>query len=89
VREIRMLRAMRRGLEPELRNLLTGHKGGNPGYSQEASYGPPRQSSILPVIIPNKQTKLLFNRHISSAFSVGSQPKQQGEKGDYRHDGGE
>jgi hypothetical protein len=34
VREIRMLRAMRRGLETESRITLIGHEGGNPGYGQ-------------------------------------------------------
>ena len=48
MRQIRMLRAMRRELETELRILLTGHKGGNPGYSQGESYGLPRQLSTLP-----------------------------------------
>src|SRR5262249_7630126 len=43
-----MLRAMRRGLETGLRRLLTGHKGGNPGYSQGAAYGLPRQFPTLP-----------------------------------------
>jgi len=48
VRQIRMLRAMRRELETALRILLTGHEGGNPGYSQGESYGLPRQLSTLP-----------------------------------------
>jgi hypothetical protein len=39
VREIRTLRAMRRALETKLRKLLTGHEGGNAGYSQGASFG--------------------------------------------------
>jgi hypothetical protein len=34
VREIRMLRAMRRALETGLRKFLNGHEGGNTGYSQ-------------------------------------------------------
>jgi hypothetical protein len=38
VREIRTLRAMWRVLETELRKLLTGHEGGNAGYSQGVSY---------------------------------------------------
>jgi hypothetical protein len=50
VREIRMLRAMRRGLETGLRWLLNGHEGGNPGYSQGAAYGLPRQFPTLPVV---------------------------------------
>ena len=45
MRQIRMLRAMRRELETALRILLTGHEGGNPGYSQGESYGLPRQLS--------------------------------------------
>jgi len=48
VREIRMLRAMRRELETGLRRLLYGHEGGNPGYSQGAAYGSPRQFPTLP-----------------------------------------
>jgi hypothetical protein len=48
VRQIRMLRAMRRELETELRRVLHGHEGGNPGHSQGCSYGPPRQFSTLP-----------------------------------------
>ncbi len=48
MREIRTLRARRRGLETELRITLHGHEGGNPGYGQGRSYRPPRQSSTLP-----------------------------------------
>jgi len=48
VREIRMLRAMRRELETEPRRLLNGHAGGNPGHSQGGSYGPLRQFPTLP-----------------------------------------
>lgn len=48
MREIRMLRAMQRGLETGLRWLLHGHEGGNPGYSQGAAYGLPRQFPTLP-----------------------------------------
>ena len=48
MREIRMLRAMWRGLETELRTTLPGHEGGNPGYRPGKSYGSPRQSSTLP-----------------------------------------
>jgi len=48
VREIRMLRAMRRALEKGLRKLLTGHEDGNVGYRQGVSYGLPRQCSTLP-----------------------------------------
>jgi hypothetical protein len=48
VREIRMLRAMWRVLETELRKLLTGHEGGNAGHSQGTSYGFTRQRSTLP-----------------------------------------
>ncbi len=36
------------GLETGLRSTLNGHEGGNPGYGQGHSYGPPRQSSTLP-----------------------------------------
>ncbi len=48
MREIRTLRARRRGLETELRITLHGHEGENPGYSQGCSCGPPRQPSTLP-----------------------------------------
>jgi len=48
VREIRMLRAMWRVLETELRKLLTGHEGGNAGHTQGPSYGFTRQRSTLP-----------------------------------------
>jgi hypothetical protein len=51
VREIRLLRAMWRALETESRNLLTGHEGGNAGYSQGSSYGFTRQRSTLPIVI--------------------------------------
>ena len=50
MREIRMLRAMRRELETEPRRLLNGHAGGNPGHSQGGSYGPPRQFPTLPTL---------------------------------------
>jgi hypothetical protein len=48
VREIRTLRAMRRGLETEPRRILNGHRGGNPRHSQGYSYGSPRQFPTLP-----------------------------------------
>ena len=48
MRQIRTLRAMRRELETEPRSVLYGHEGGNPGYSQGGTYGPPRQFSTLP-----------------------------------------
>ncbi len=48
MREIRTLRAKRRGLETELRLTLGGHEGGKPGYRQARTCGPPRQSSTLP-----------------------------------------
>jgi hypothetical protein len=47
VREIRMLRAMRRALETGLRKLLIGHEGGNAGHRQGVSFGLPRQCSTL------------------------------------------
>jgi len=47
VREIRMLRSRRRGLETGPRTSLNGHEGGNPGYGQGISYGPPRQPPTL------------------------------------------
>jgi hypothetical protein len=48
VRQIRMLRAMWRELETGLRRLPNGHEGGNPGHSQGAAYGLPRQFPTLP-----------------------------------------
>ena len=48
MREIRMLRSRRRGLETGPRTSLNGHEGGNPGYGQGISYGPPRQPPTLP-----------------------------------------
>jgi hypothetical protein len=39
MRYIRMLRAMWRGLETELRRLLHGHPRGNPRHGQGAAYG--------------------------------------------------
>jgi len=56
VREIRMLRAMRRGLETGLRQLLHGHEGGNPGHSQGAAYGLPRQFPTLHDV-PNRPVR--------------------------------
>ena len=53
VREIRTLRARWRGLETESRITLAGHEGGNPGYRQGRSYGPPRQVPTLPAIAPH------------------------------------
>jgi len=50
VQEICTLRAMRRALETESRNLLTGHEGGNAGNSQGRSYGFTRQRSTLPTL---------------------------------------
>ena len=52
MREIRMLRARWRGLETEPRTSLNGHEGGNPGYGQGMSYGPPRQPRTLPGSAP-------------------------------------
>ena len=48
MREIRMLRAMRRALETGLRKLLTGHEGGNAGHRQGVPFELPRQCSTLP-----------------------------------------
>ena len=48
MRYIRTLRAMRRELETELRRLLHGHAGGNPGHGQGAASGSPRQFPTLP-----------------------------------------
>jgi hypothetical protein len=38
VREIRTLRAKRRGLETESRTTLIGHERGNPGHGQGKTY---------------------------------------------------
>lgn len=48
MRQIRILRAMRRELETGLRLLPHGHAGGNPGHGQGAAYGLPRQFPTLP-----------------------------------------
>ena len=48
MRSIRMLRAMRRELKTELRTLLLGHEGRNPGHGQGDAYGFTRQLSTLP-----------------------------------------
>ena len=53
MQEICTLRAMRRALETESRNLLTGHEGGNAGNSQGRSYGFTRQRSTLPTATPS------------------------------------
>jgi hypothetical protein len=45
VREIRMLRSMRRELETESRLGLHGHEGGNPGYRQDHNLTGYRASS--------------------------------------------
>ena len=50
MREIRTLRAMWRVLETELRNLLTGHEGGNAGYRQGVSY-----ECVAPALDPTRQ----------------------------------
>ena len=55
MREICMLRAMWRGLEAEPRTSLHGHEGGNPGHRQGMSYGPPRQPSTLPPVVPVRE----------------------------------
>ena len=60
MREIRMLRAMRRELETEPRRLLNGHAGGNPGHSQGGSYGPPRQFPTLPTVRREYLDRILF-----------------------------
>ena len=52
MRQIRMLRAMRRELETGLRRLLHGHAGGNPGHSQGVAYELPRQFPTLPASAP-------------------------------------
>ena len=48
VRQIPMLRAMRRELETGSRPLLFGHAGGNPRHGQGVTYGLPRQFPTLP-----------------------------------------
>ena len=58
MREIRTLRARRRGLETELRIIPGGHEGGNPGHRQGRSCGQPRQSSTLPPGSPRSKPHL-------------------------------
>ena len=72
MRQIRMLRAMRRELETALRILLTGHEGGNPGYSQGESYGLPRQLSTLPL---KAQSLNEAYRKISEVFEPARRSK--------------
>ena len=48
MREIRMLRAMRRALETGLRELLTRHEGGNAGHRQAVSFGLPPSARPAP-----------------------------------------
>ena len=63
MREIRMLRAMRRELETGLRQLLRGHAGGNARYGQGAAYELPRQFSTLPTF-----RRLVVRRVVENAF---------------------
>ena len=51
MREIRTLRAKRRELETELRTLLNGHEGANPGYGQASVL-----RATAPVLDPTKRT---------------------------------
>jgi hypothetical protein len=70
VRQIRMLRAMRRELETGLRWLLHGHAGGNPGHGQGATCGSPRQFPTLP-----RSSALQRNDHnlpIADAAAAGN-----------------
>src|SRR6516165_4188334 len=60
VRQIRMLRAMRRGLETDSRWRLHGHAGGNSGHGQGATYGFPRQFPTLPR--PRPRRRSVFTR---------------------------
>jgi hypothetical protein len=62
VREIRTLRAMWRVLETELRKLLTGHEGGNAGYSQGVSY-----EFVAPELDP---TKCFSSVHCSTVIAT-------------------
>jgi len=77
VREIRLLRAMWRELETELRNFLNGHEGGNAGYGQGNSYGFTRQLSTLPgrcrrmcETEPRQRLRLLLINHISNQVNL-------------------
>jgi len=72
VREIRSLRAMRRELETEPRRRLFGHEGGNPGNRQGHSYGPPRQFSTLPPLVPtgHRQAPFVAGRLLEPSLSV-------------------
>ena len=70
VREIRMLRAMRRELETGLRWLLHGHEEGNLGYSQGAAYGLPRQFPTLPRLSPKARNPSAATRSLSIAAQL-------------------
>ena len=58
MRQIRMLRAMRRELETGLRRLLHGHAGGNSRYGQGVAYGLPRQFPTLPTCQPHRVVRV-------------------------------
>ncbi len=54
MQKFRTLGTLRRELETEPRRVLNGHAGGNPGYSQRCSYGPPRHFPTLPGCFPTR-----------------------------------
>ena len=71
VRQIRMLRAMRRELETELRILLLGHEGGNPRHGQGDAYGFLRQLSTLPGSCrraPHGRRAVAYTDHVLPPF---------------------
>src|SRR5262245_35616382 len=72
VREIRMLRAMRRELETGLRWLLHGHEEGNLGYSQGAAYGLPRQFPTLPGFRP---ARTWLKSHLATRQDLSTRPR--------------
>ena len=71
MREIRLLRAMRRVLETGLRKLLNGHEDGNVGYSQGVSYGLPRQR---PTLTRGSGANRLSSYCLSNLSSIFSPP---------------
>ena len=77
MREIRLLRAMRRALETGLRKLLTGHEGGNAGYRQGGPFESPRQCSTLP-----SSKSLLIRSACSISIPVSPQylARDEGDK---------
>ena len=83
MREIRMLRAMWRELETGSRRLLHGHEGGNPGHSQGAAYGLPRQFPTLPAARGQPSPPQSWN-HARSRAGATRAATQRGAVGRWR-----